>query len=356
MGIYLNGSRIATHLFNQPHNTGATTAFIGKSIHPGYEDYMRGSLDDLRIYNRALSDTEIKSLYQQGQPKPTKVVLFLHGMNSNPGTWNDMVSQYFAGGNCPSIYNGKINATAKANAQNTFCYRVKFGAFDADSTHKGLEDAWDYGETNGYASAGDYSTFNELGQEVNQAVSTIKNTLPNANILLVAHSRGGLAARAFLQNPMYSENQASVGGLITTGTPHNGSRLGRIYKYVNDILLDADGGRIASADAPEDWQVVDFLNGTKGVAGFQLDARRPVISYLADNNPEIAELALYQNNMPAIKSGAIAYTNVGLGDLAKLYKLFAPDDLLFPTLTFTAKAYLADGGDSVLSKTAQYVF
>lgn len=67
--------------------------------------------------------------------------------------------------------------------QGSYCYRVKFGAFDAASANKGLEDAWIYGENKGYASAGDYSSFDKLGLEVNKAIASIKKKLPGAQIL-----------------------------------------------------------------------------------------------------------------------------------------------------------------------------
>lgn len=36
---------------------------IGKDI-PGLVEYANGKIDEIRIYNRALSDSEIKFLYQ----------------------------------------------------------------------------------------------------------------------------------------------------------------------------------------------------------------------------------------------------------------------------------------------------
>jgi alpha-beta hydrolase superfamily lysophospholipase len=41
---------------------------------------------------------------------------------------------------------------------------------------------------------GDYSSFSQLGQEVNNAITTIKKYLGNhTEIVLLGHSRGGLA-------------------------------------------------------------------------------------------------------------------------------------------------------------------
>ena len=276
--------------------------------------YFNGLIDELRIYNRALSASEVKSLYQQGQP--SNVVLFLHGMNTDAATWNDAATQYYST-ICPGIKNGKASLTAKANAQGSYCYRVNFGANDKPS---GLEDAWNYAKILGKTS-GDFSTFNELGAEVNAAINAIKRQLPNPRILLVAHSRGGLAARAFLQHPAFVNNKASVAGLITTGTPHGGSRLGRIYGYIANDLLSFDGinySRKKGETADNDWKVVDFLNGKAG-GDFYLDARRPVIGDLADNSPMLKKLNAKIALLPDIAYGQLVYDDLMLGILGEKF-------------------------------------
>ena len=335
---------INTTLFpNTPNN-----AFWSSSPYVGYSDYawyVVNFLDggvDLDYRNGSLLVRLVRASQSLGIGP--HVMLLLHGMNSKPngvdGAWNSFVSRYFAD-NCPSISYGaiekkaKIKGTAKPNNQKTYCYSVRFGSFDADSPNKGLEDAWDYGECKGawnygecnnHASAGDYSTFEQLGTEVDGAITTIRKKLPNAKILLIGHSRGGLAARAFLQQPVPSENKNSVVGLITTGTPHNGTRLGRIYDYIETNLLNVDGTRKASSilnidfgRIDNDWEVVDFLNGSKG-DDFNLDARRPVIGYLADNSSMMTSLNDNKANLPTdIKYGQLIYTNLTLGNLGEKY-------------------------------------
>ena len=46
INIYINGNLAGSHTFSQAHNTGSEKAFIGKSIHTGYENYIRATLDD----------------------------------------------------------------------------------------------------------------------------------------------------------------------------------------------------------------------------------------------------------------------------------------------------------------------
>lgn len=254
-------------------------------------------------------------------PDKQKVVLLLHGMNSMPKTWDKLVSGYFI--NCPNIYNGEINSTATPNAQKTYCYRIKFGYFDANSQDKGLEDAWEYGESTGHASAGDYSSFDQLGTEIDKAISSIKKALPSAKILLIGHSRGGLAARAFLQNAASGENKKNIVGLITTGTPHNGTRLGRVYGYIESKLLKSDGSRTTDTDSTDDWQAIDLLRAKRTCNGATnpsfLDARRPVIGYLADNSSMLGSLNIGKSNLPAIEYGALVYKDVYLGKLGLVY-------------------------------------
>lgn len=248
-----------------------------------------------------------------------RVVLLLHGMNSSPATWDDLKSAYFD--TCPVIFAGVPKATAKLNSQGARCYRVDFGQFD-EAGDPGLENARQFAIDNGMDLAGDFSTFGNLGTEVKEAIHGILSKHPNAYVTLLGHSRGGLAARAFLQKPVASIEKSRVAALITTGSPHAGSRLGRIYRYIKTYLLDANGNRIGANDGgdnEEDWEVVDFLikDAYFLIPKDRIDVRRPTINYLADNSPQIADLQAGRNNLPAgIHYGQMAYKGVNLGLLS----------------------------------------
>ncbi|MGH8611648.1 MAG: esterase/lipase family protein, partial [Gammaproteobacteria bacterium] len=82
-----------------------------------------------------------------------------------------------------------------------------------------------------------------LGVEVGVAVRKIEDRMHPAAIILVGHSRGGLAARAYLQR--ITERPPFKIGLLTIGTPHQGTPLGRISHWLidrgyepNDVLAD----------------------------------------------------------------------------------------------------------------------
>ena len=108
-------------------------------------------------------------------------------------------------------------------------YRLMFGSFDVSSGRSGLPDGLPPNPVLPIiataSSSGDFETFEEIGEEVRNAVQAVLNRHPQAGIVLLGHSRGGIAGRMFLQEETYTERLRVI-GLLTTGTPHKGSRLG----------------------------------------------------------------------------------------------------------------------------------
>ena len=66
--FYLNGILIDTILISNPYTTSGQNNFFGKNNHIGWEYYLNGKLDDVSMYNRALSQSEISQLYNISQP------------------------------------------------------------------------------------------------------------------------------------------------------------------------------------------------------------------------------------------------------------------------------------------------
>ncbi|MGH8627078.1 MAG: esterase/lipase family protein [Gammaproteobacteria bacterium] len=249
--------------------------------------------------------------------EPAKVLLLLHGINSSPDTWNDFVALKF-NNSCAIIANGVLTDTSTPNPQGVLCHRIRFGSFDLSSGRVGLE-----GITATSSSSGDFSSFTDLRREVRRAVRGILDRYGNAETVLVAHSRGGLAARAFLQQQTGFQVKASVVGLLTTGALHRGSRLARIYKYLE--------GHSRGTCCQGDWNVVDFLRGTRkcrvGLIRIEnptrLDVRRPTIRDLADDSPAIDKLNRRITLLPAaIQYGQIMYRGLDLGILKTDIPLF----------------------------------
>ncbi|MDN3515979.1 MAG: LamG domain-containing protein, partial [Candidatus Brocadia sp.] len=64
MRIYVNGTLVKEKTTTQTVDTPAAPGYIGTSWSTRSE-LMNGTIDDVRIYNRTLSDTEIQDLYNQ---------------------------------------------------------------------------------------------------------------------------------------------------------------------------------------------------------------------------------------------------------------------------------------------------
>lgn len=316
-------------------------------------------------------------LAQAQAATPPQVVLLLHGMNSGPAVWNDLAAGYF-GGFCPAIYDGVMLEQYGSTASGTFCYRVQFGAYD-DIGEDGLENAKAYADQANLPKYGDFSTFEQLGQEVESALLVIRTRHPQAQILMLGHSRGGLAARAFLQWSTARAAKRSVLGLLTTGTPHTGSELGRVYRYVeNRLLRQTPSGTVRRQADGRDWNTVDWLNGSASPdtsLGFDsrcgkrysVDVRRPTIDYLAVGSEPLRRLNADLAKLPAWPAyGQIAYQGADMGLLAHKpieYAIFQDipgSTMACPTVSTTAENRILQGnapaaydGDGIVSADSQ---
>lgn len=149
------------------------------------------------------------------------VYLFLHGLNSDETTWNAVAKRLFAK-RCVTL----SQATDPASINPSRCYRLHF----SDNT-------WPHG---------DGLSLDELGEEVGQAVYSIQQVMRPSAIVLVGHSRGGLAARAYLQQPGPLPQYKLA--LLTIGTPHQGTPLGRVKGFM-------DQNQVSLADVPKTVRV-----------------------------------------------------------------------------------------------------
>jgi pimeloyl-ACP methyl ester carboxylesterase len=295
-------------------------------------------------YNRALNNADFTYYWKvrAGNPNSggiwsqessfrtapaSRVLLLLHGLNSDGDTWERFVGNQFAD-NCPQLTantsnNALINdgGTAQANNDGILCYRLDFGAFDRVAEQRqGVENITC---DNGNNCSGDWSTFQQLGQEVRGAVRFIRdNHGQNAQVVLLGHSRGGLAARAFLQGN--STERANVVGLVTTGTPHRGSPLGRIWQYLTDNCVDMDGngsgeshnnarGAWFGSNCESDWEAAKVVLNRSG-----LDIRAPSVNYLSDQSQAIINLNSVIGHLPNISYATLVYNGAEFGILARV--------------------------------------
>lgn len=277
------------------------------------------------------------------------ILLLLHGMNSNTATWDEYVKKKFGspvGKWARDIFTekNKLEGDDPSLSHGIRCYRLQFGGYENPASKaKGLEEDVTVQKTPNYLKdrsirCGDFETFEELGQEIDKAISFLirkyqDSKYPDGNIqvVLLGHSRGGIAARKFLEMKTTSEESKKVVvGLITTGSPHLGLHLGRIYKWLDEHKRNAPGTPV------EDWKAVDFLI-KKG-----LDVRRPVIGDLAEGSEAIRKLNRpdqVRNMSEKIAYREIRYGKVALGYLAWPYNALGGSPFFWlPHLSAEGKA------------------
>ena len=75
--LYINGNLSATQSFSQPMNiVGNSGISIGESNQAnGFWNHTDGKIDDIGIWNRALSNTEIQQLYTEGSISDSRIVI-----------------------------------------------------------------------------------------------------------------------------------------------------------------------------------------------------------------------------------------------------------------------------------------
>jgi len=103
-------------------------------------------------------------------------------------------------------------------------------------------------------------TYDAQGSQLAQVIENIKEITGVKNIILVGHSMGGLACRAYIQN----ENSNGVTKLITIDTPHLG---GKTFSKLNLGAGYYIGGKNASINLAHDSKSLTLLNDVDNTAG-----------------------------------------------------------------------------------------
>jgi pimeloyl-ACP methyl ester carboxylesterase len=236
-----SGTRVAGYPKTRP--TSAAGSFAITGLRPERSYGVRLRYNGKTGITGSMAERSFTTLATTSPPQTgTKVVLMLHGLNSDVYTWGVFLRQLaIAAYGRPFDVNSPVvdaasNTWRGDKVMDAYWYRMAFGYHDTVAPEvKGVAGLQSYGPA-----SGDFSTFDELGTEVKMAISKIRVVIPDASILLIGHSRGGLAARSFLQNYRTSAEAQAVKGLITLGTPHSGSELGRLYNY---LVANPVGGK-----------------------------------------------------------------------------------------------------------------
>jgi pimeloyl-ACP methyl ester carboxylesterase len=311
---------------------------------------------------------------------PDRILVLLHGINSDSSTWDALVARLGVSDNtyCPTLTPETSDVGHAQMARGVYCYRLNFGFYD--SGRMGLEGSRDpLVACNAPAGCkGDYSIFDELGDEIYLKLRDIGSKHgQGTEIVLIGHSRGGLAARAFLQNYPVEETYYNVVGLITLGTPHAGSRLARFYNYLaqhcmtgtapppNNLPTDCPVGGLRNTDSDgcrNDWYLVESLRPTPGppLAITGIDLRTPGVCYLADNSTQIASLNTKVTGLPPIDYRIVPWSGTALGVVDKFVLGLIPLPILSAASDAAREAILDTGntpetfsGDGIVSEESQ---
>lgn len=144
-------------------------------------------------------------------------------------------------------------------------------------------------------------------------IEQAKQTSGQEKVDIVAHSMGGILARAYIQGPNY---QNDVDQLITLGTPHQGS---------SDVYTIWEGGHI-----PENWDPVQrylfqayfFLKGRDTVDRQRFETVRTLIPSVRDLLPTYNFLTatefdniFFPTNLMAEQNTLLASMNLNIDDL-----------------------------------------
>ncbi len=282
--------------------------------------------------------------------KVNKISLLLHGLASDAGTWDELVDDdSFYSGSCMVIdADAVIEELPQVNSDGLSCFSLDFGSFDRDPSLASI--GLDGASCNDVSGChGDFSTFELLGTEVESAMSKIVDKFGiDTEVVLLGHSRGGLAARAYLQKTD-SENKEHVKALVTTGTPHQGSPLGRFYQYMEEKCVPQSSFENDNSVCEDSWEVIKMLAGDRWFQSkYYMNLRAPSINFLSPESSEITNLNTNILALENIITGQLSYKGTAFGILAKDVGPRSLDYDLYEYQQFL-------GGDHPHSSTLRYI-
>ncbi|MFT6153514.1 MAG: pimeloyl-ACP methyl ester carboxylesterase [Bermanella sp.] len=311
----------------------------------------------------AREDSNFKLSVITEEIKKNKAMLLLHGLASEPGTWNAMIDDdSFFNGSCQILtVDNSVLSTVKTNKDGISCFNLEFGSFDRGSNFSAI--GLDNKHCNTVSGCnGDYTTFEGLGYEVKGAIKRIVEHLgQDTEIFIFGHSRGGLAARAYLQN-LQDINKSLVKGFATTGTPHQGSPLGRFYQYMEENCIPQSAYENDNSKCEDNWEVIKLFNGSRWYKSMEdpMDLQAPSIDYLSPESSSIKNLNSNLSSLAGLNIGQLVYEGTAFGILQKdagisdFYDLYAyntwfsgdhphPDTLRYIENGQSRSTYLGDG-------------
>ena len=164
-------------------------------------------------------------------------ILFLHGINSDASAWDDTKNflhdtvKWTFGGNLEIIPYGQLDEDPNNLRVCTFgdpCAKLTGGSIIGDFYTATFSDK--------LANYTNNEGIKQQGREAKAFIDKLHKVFPSLTI--VAHSMGGLAARAYMEgHPNEAAN--TISELITYGTPHRGVNLQDFRNQLSDLDLCA---------------------------------------------------------------------------------------------------------------------
>ena len=153
-------------------------------------------------------------------------VIFVHGFCSSADTWNDTLPQLSTrryGTDAPRVYESAIG---KAGARTAVAHGTTTFRIDFSDLSGGFEPL----------AVANVPTVRKAG-ELKAVIDAVKLFTGAPSVILVAHSLGGLAARAYIQGIGHNRNGAiipyggDVAALVMISTPNQGSVLASLSGF-----------------------------------------------------------------------------------------------------------------------------
>ena len=216
-------------------------------------------------------------------PKPAYPVIFIHGLNSNSeDTWGELrrvlVANGWVDGGATEYEAGGTTLADRGTVKVWQGWRSSRKDLNSGS---GPADFYAVNFSNNHK-----LKFSAQGYELGRIVKAVLQANPSkSKVILVGHSMGGLAARAYLQGKdtgfLHSTPfNGDVHALITIGTPHQGSMEAKkcVVPLTSDSTLLPSGASLLCNfkhyDSIGPMSLVPFSEGLSDLNTYQSDGKR----------------------------------------------------------------------------------
>lgn len=165
--------------------------------------------------------------------KDKPAVIFIHGLGVDKNIWLDLLNTKIFARNVPV----RVFAATKPEPSTS----VKRGKITLGNQPEKVETLWTALKDNGFnlicwSQERPAGPIDVAVEELVEIMKKTKRLFPETPIVLIGHSRGGLIARKFME-----KNRTDVKTLVTISTPHAGSSIARIGRYLKPFSVMLKG-------------------------------------------------------------------------------------------------------------------